>query len=63
MSRAARGTGWLLRWIAGAPGIKDAALFYFMDAKVAAEFVEAFGCELVTGHERPASRDPQWSRR
>jgi hypothetical protein len=45
------------------PGMKDAALFYFMDAKLAAEFVEAFACELVAGHEPPASRDPQRSRR
>jgi hypothetical protein len=45
------------------PGMKDAALFYFMDPKVAAEFVETFGCELVRGHERPASRDARVSRR
>ncbi len=45
------------------PGMKDAALYYFMDPKVAAEFVETFECELVTGHERPASREPQRSRR
>jgi hypothetical protein len=44
-------------------GMKDAALFYFMDPKVAAEFVETFGCELVVGHEAPSSRDPRASRR
>jgi len=45
------------------PGTKDAALFYFIDPRVAAEFVETFGCELVVGHEAPSSRDPSASRR
>jgi hypothetical protein len=43
--------------------MKDASLFYFMDPKVAAEFVETFGCELVVGHEAPSSRAPSASRR
>lgn len=37
-------------------GMADAAVFYFTGATVAAAFVETFGCELVQGHEPPASK-------
>lgn len=40
-------------------GMADAAVIYFMDAKVAAEFVERFACELLAGREPPsAERSP-----
>ena len=41
-------------------GLQDAALFYFIDAKVAAAFVDRFACGLVIGHEPPASVTPRW---
>lgn len=31
----------------------DAAVFYFVDANVAAQFVERFACGLVTGTDPP----------
>jgi hypothetical protein len=35
--------------------LQDAALFYFIDAKVAAAFVNRFACGLIIGREVPAS--------
>ena len=32
-------------------GLRDAALFYFLDAKLAAAFVDRFACGLVVGCE------------
>jgi len=40
-------------------GMQDAMLVYFVDAKVAAEFCERFGCRLLVGTEGPRSRDPR----
>lgn len=34
-------------------GLQDAALFYFLDADIAAAFVSHFGCGLVIGREPP----------
>ena len=36
-------------------GRQDAALFYFVDAKMAAAFVDRFACGLIIGHEASAS--------
>jgi hypothetical protein len=36
-------------------GLRDAALFYFIDAKMAAAFVDRFACGLIIGREAPAS--------
>ena len=35
-------------------GLRDAALFYFLDAKVAAAFVDRFACGLIVGREASA---------
>jgi hypothetical protein len=40
-------------------GLQDAALFYFIDAKIAVAFVERFACGLIIGREAPASAAPQ----
>jgi hypothetical protein len=40
-------------------GLRDAALFYFIDAKVAAAFVDRFACGLIIGGEPPASVTPR----
>jgi hypothetical protein len=40
-------------------GLQDAALFYFVDAKIAAAFVDRFACGLIIGREAPASAAPQ----
>jgi hypothetical protein len=42
------------------PGLQDAALFYFVDAKMAAAFVDRFACGLIIGREPPASVTPRW---
>jgi hypothetical protein len=39
--------------------LPDAALFYFIDAKVAAAFVDRFACGLIIGGEPPASVTPR----
>jgi hypothetical protein len=39
-------------------GLRDAALFYFIEANVAAAFVDRFACGLI-GREAPASAAPQ----
>ena len=36
-------------------GRQDAALFYFLDVKIATAFVDRFACGLIVGHEPPAS--------
>jgi hypothetical protein len=33
------------------PGRQDAALFYFVDARMAAAFVDRFACGLIVGRE------------
>lgn len=43
------------------PGRQDAALFYFVDAKIAAAFVDRFACGLVVGREAAAGSG--WSAR
>jgi hypothetical protein len=40
------------------PGRQDAALFYFVDAEMAAAFVDRFACGLVIGDAPPASLTP-----
>jgi hypothetical protein len=35
-------------------GLQDRALFYFVDAKMAAAFVDRFACGLIVGREPPA---------
>jgi hypothetical protein len=42
-----------------APGLQDAALFYFVEAKMAAAFVDRFACGLIIGRDAPASAAPQ----
>ena len=39
-------------------GRQDAALFYFVDAKLAAAFVDRFACGLIIGREAPSSAAP-----
>jgi hypothetical protein len=41
-------------------GLQDAALFYFVDADMAAAFVDRFACGLIIGREPPASVTPWW---
>jgi hypothetical protein len=41
------------------PGLRDAALFYFVDADMAAAFVDRFACGLIIGREPPASVTPR----
>jgi hypothetical protein len=36
------------------------ALFYFVDAKMAAAFADRFACGLIIGHDPPASVTPKW---
>ena len=46
-----------VRYFAGSEtvaGRQDAALFYFVDAKMAAAFVDRFACGLIIGREAPA---------
>jgi hypothetical protein len=40
-------------------GLQDAALFYFVDAKMAAAFVDRFACGLIIGRDPPASVAPR----
>jgi hypothetical protein len=40
-------------------GLRDAALFYFVDAKMAAAFVDRFACGLIIGRDPPASVAPK----
>jgi hypothetical protein len=40
-------------------GLQDAALFYFIDAKIAAAFVDRFACRFTIGPEPPASVTPR----
>jgi len=35
-------------------GRQDAALFYFLDAKIATAFVDRFACGLIVGRDAPA---------
>src|ERR1700730_2301488 len=39
-------------------GLQDAALLYFIDAKIAAAFVDRFACRLIIGREAPVSALP-----
>jgi hypothetical protein len=39
-------------------GLRDAALFYFVETKMAAAFVDRFACGLIIGREPPASVAP-----
>lgn len=42
-------------------GLRDAVLFYFLDPKLAAAFVDHFACGLVIGRELPGSTVPYQS--
>ncbi len=42
-------------------GLGDAALFYFVDARMAAAFVDRFACGLIFGRELPGSTVPHQS--
>jgi hypothetical protein len=59
LNQHARKSGYFTGAQAG-PGLQDVAIFYFVDEKMAAAFVDHFACGLIIGREPPASVTPRW---